>query len=110
MACRHPPAVFPLDPHVCEQEFASPFFAGNQHVTLEDTVRDHDPRINAKLPLIITEGGLLHVYRPQTVLNIELFIAELASLQPTGDQEVIGQDAMEGIAIPTLDSFNPLVR
>src|SRR5262245_34271024 len=106
----HPPVVSLPDPYIGEQELTSPFFASNQRLALEDTVRDHHPLLNAKLPLIIPECGPLYFYRSQTVIDIKLFIAELAARQPTGDQEVIGENAVDSTAVPPPNSLNPLVR
>ena len=84
----HTPAGSLLDPDVGEEELASPFFAGNQRLALEDAVLNDEPLINAKLPLFIVTG------RPRSdIISSVGYIFDLRAVKNS-----------EGIEIKSLES------
>jgi hypothetical protein len=66
--------------------------------------------VNPDLPSIIAVRPLLDINRLQAILNIVMLVCEPALKLSTGNQEIVGENAVERRGISPPPSVQPLVR
>src|SRR5438128_1551262 len=90
------------------KKICPPLPAGHDGVALEEAVRYHGVAVRSDLPPMKAVTSPADIDRPETVLDIELLIAEPPVRQPACDQKVVAEEAVPGRGIAPRPGLDPL--